>query len=56
MNPAHVTLRAMKFFFLFTMALSTLLSKAEETAMLNFTNGDRLNGSLVKMSGDDIFW
>jgi hypothetical protein len=37
-------------------ALGTLLSNAEETAMLNFTNGDRLNGSLVKMSGDHVFW
>ena len=56
MNPAYVTLRAMKSFFLITMALSTLLSKGEETAMLNLANGDRLNGSLVKMSGDHIFW
>lgn len=56
MNPAHVTLRAMKSFFLFTMAISTLLSKGEESAMLNFVNGDRLNGSLVKMGGDHIFW
>lgn len=56
MNAEHITPRAMKSFFLSVMALGTLLCNADDTAMLNFTNGDRLNGSLVKMSGDHVLW
>lgn len=46
----------MKSTFLLTFLLGSVFCAAEESAMLNFSNGDRLNGSLVKMSGNHIIW